>query len=243
MKCNVICDDYSGYGFSRGTPSEEEVKNDIEEVGLFAIQELNIPSDELILMGHSLGMAPTLHLANNKNFANVAGLVLLSPISSGMSKRKDVFNNKDIIGRILSPIFLIHGKKDGIIPIKHSIELSRHIQNLYKWFPKKEGHNIITECRMKFFKKFKFFIDYLSRLPKPSDNKIYPLALCSNEQYNMHTSRGMQREENYMINNTSDSVKLDSRDINDYNYKDMSFCTLKEDDDNSNINVTDTKLP
>ena len=100
-------------------------------------------------MGHSLGMAPTLHLANNKNFANVAGLVLLSPISSGMSKRKDVFNNKDIIGRILSPIFLIHGKKDGIIPIKHSIELSRHIQNLYKWFPKKEGHNIITECRMK----------------------------------------------------------------------------------------------
>ena len=152
MKCNVICYDYSGYGFSRGTPSEEEVKNDIEEVGLFAIQELNIPSDELILMGHSLGMAPTLHLANNKNFANVAGLVLLSPISSGMSKRKDVFNNKDIIGRILSPIFLIHGKKDGIIQIKHSIELSRHIQNLYKWFPKKEGHNIITECRMKFFK-------------------------------------------------------------------------------------------
>ena len=64
-----------------------------------------------------------------------------------------MFNNKDIIGRILSPIFLIHGKKDGIIPIKHSIELSRHIQNLYKWFPKKEGHNIITECRMKFFKK------------------------------------------------------------------------------------------
>ena len=59
----------------------------------------------------------------------------------------------------------------------------------------------------------------------------------------MHTSRGMQREENYMINNTSDSVKLDSRDINDYNYKDMSFCTLKEDDDNSNINVTNTKLP
>ena len=53
----------------------------------------------------------------------------------------------------------------------------------------------------------------------------------------------MQREENYMINNTSDSVKLDSRDINDYNYKDMSFCTLKEDDDNSNINVTNTKLP
>ena len=46
-----------------------------------------------------------------------------------------------------------------------------------------------------------------------------------------------------MINDTSASVKLDSRDINDYDYKDMSFCKLKEDDDNSNINVTNTKLP
>lgn len=202
--------------------------------------------DELILMGHSLGAAPTVHLASNNNFANVAGLVLLSPVSSEMSLLLGgQFNNKKIIGKIISPIFLIHGKKDRTIPIENSIELAKHIQNLYKWFPKKAGHNIITECRMKFYKKFQFFIDYLSRFPKHNVNKIYPFALCSNEQCYMHSSRGMQREENNMINNTSDSVKLDSRDNNDDNSKDMSFCTLKQDDEygNSNINVINTKCP
>lgn len=265
LKCNVICYDYSGYGFSKGTPTEEEVYNDIEEVGSFAIKELQIPSNELILMGHSLGTAPTVHLANNNNFTNVAGLVLLSPLASGMSlllggqelnkkNQKELFNNKDKIGSIISPIFLIHGKKDSTIPIEHSMELSKHIQNLYKWYPKKAGHNnIITECRMKFFQKYKFFIDYLARFQNKrysnNDNKIYSDVFRSNEPYykSVYHSRRIQREENYMImntniNNNSDSVQLDSHDNND-NSKDKSFCTLKQDDDNrySYINFSESK--
>ena len=256
LKCNVICYDYSGYGYSKGTPSEEEVYNDIEEVGSFALRELTIPSNELILMGHSLGTAPTVHLANNSNFYNVAGLVLISPLASGMSlllggeelnkkNQKDVFNNKDKIGRIISPIFLIHGRKDATIPVDHSIELAKHIQNLYKWYPKKAGHNnIISEFRMKFFQKLKFFVDYLSRFQNKrcntSDNKIYSSVLRSNEPYykNVYASRMIQREENYVISNTninnnSNSVKLDSQDNNyNDNSKDKSFCTLKQDDSN-----------
>ena len=205
-------------------------------------------------MGHSLGTAPTVHLANNPNYYNVAGLVLISPLASGMSlllggeelkkkNPKDVFNNKDIIGRIISPIFLIHGRKDSTIPVEHSIELAKHIQNLYKWYPKKAGHNnIISELRMKFFQKCKFFMDYLSRFQNKrcntSDNKIYSCVIRSNEPYykNIYASRMIQREENYMINNTninnnSKSVKLDSCD-NYNNSKDKSFCTLKQDDSN-----------
>ena len=83
-------------------------------------------------MGHSLGTAPTVHLANNPNYYNVAGLVLISPLASGMSlllggeelkkkNPKDVFNNKDIIGRIISPIFLIHGRKDSTFDIQKRI--------------------------------------------------------------------------------------------------------------------------
>ena len=126
LKCNILCYDYSGYGYSTGTPSESEVYNDIEEVGYFIKEVLDIDQTELILLGHSLGSAPTVHLATKKNYQGVAGVALIAPLASGMSMilkgdqaftqtKKDVFDNKKKMLDIDCPIFLIHGKKDNII--------------------------------------------------------------------------------------------------------------------------------
>ena len=262
LKCNILCYDYSGYGYSTGTPSESEVYNDIEEVGYFIKEVLDIDQTELILLGHSLGSAPTVHLATKKNYQGVAGVALIAPLASGMSMilkgdqaftqtKKDVFDNKKKMLDIDCPIFLIHGKKDNIIPYTHSIELSKFIKNIYKWFPTRASHNnILTTQRLKFYQKFKFFIDYLTRFhPKNlvSSHKVNVTDVFIQPNHplyymNIHSSTNLRhREENYMsspnnnaIGNSSteksDTEKLDIQDIQGTD-KDKSFCSIKHEND------------
>ena len=227
--------------------------------------------DELILMGHSLGTAPTIHLTTKTPFNKVAGVVLMAPLASGMSlllggeelkkkNNKDVFNNKNKIGNIVCPIFLIHGKRDQTIPIEHSYELAKSIHNIYKWYPKKGGHNnIVTEFRRKFYQKFRFYLDYLERLQNKHHhvNKMNLSGVLPNNvpiYKNLYGSTAMlQREENYITNslvNTdnkkimlasskeNDSVQLDSQGNNEAS-KDKSFCTLKQDEYSNYLNYSE----
>ena len=246
--------------------------SDIELVGDFARNVLMLSLDELILMGHSLGTAPTIHLTT-KTFNKVAGVVLMAPLASGMSlllggeelkkkNSKDVFNNKSKIGDIICPIFLIHGKRDQTIPIDHSYELAKSIHNIYKWYPKKGGHNnIVTDFRRKFYQKFRFYLDYLERLQnKHHHNNKMNLSgvLPSNAPIykNLYGSTAMlQREENYLTSSlvntdnkakmllssskeNSESVQLDSQGNVDAS-KDKSFCTLKQDEYSNYLNYSE----
>lgn len=89
--CVVIAYEYSGYG-TRGVvrqhdrPSEKKIFTDIEDVMMYASSvRPNLP---LVLMGRSLGTAPTLHGAAAA-FApkSIAAIVLVSPFTSIVSTR------------------------------------------------------------------------------------------------------------------------------------------------------------
>lgn len=49
LKADVISYDYSGYGFSEGSPSEKEIYTDIEQVMDFAIHMQRIKQESIIL--------------------------------------------------------------------------------------------------------------------------------------------------------------------------------------------------
>ena len=49
MKVDIVCYDYSGYGESEGTTSEQEICNDIEEVAEFMKDSLLIIFEKVIL--------------------------------------------------------------------------------------------------------------------------------------------------------------------------------------------------
>jgi hypothetical protein len=107
-------------------------------------------------------------------FKNVRAIIFISPIASGIKlvspeidfntiEKIDVFSNLKKISDIICPIFMIHGKKDEIVPIAQSVEMSKYIKLPYEWFPKHGDHiNILTKYRTKFFQKCKFFIEYLN---------------------------------------------------------------------------------
>ena len=48
-KINVVSYDYSGYGESEGSASENVIYDDIEEVADFIIYSLNIPAENILL--------------------------------------------------------------------------------------------------------------------------------------------------------------------------------------------------
>lgn len=64
LDVSVICYDYSGYGHSEGTPSEENCYEDISAVYDHVTNDLGYRPCDVILMGWSLGSGPTVHLAS-----------------------------------------------------------------------------------------------------------------------------------------------------------------------------------
>jgi hypothetical protein len=170
----LISYDYSGYGRSEGIASEKEIYSDIEEVGKFATEDLGIPPQDIILYGHSLGSAPSTHLASKPEFKNIKAIIFQAPIASGIKlvspdidfdkiENIDVFSNLKKISDVHCPIVIVHGQKDEVVPISQSEEMAKCIKLPYEWYPKGGDHsNILIRYRSKFYQKCKFFIEYLN---------------------------------------------------------------------------------
>ena len=129
VKINVFIFDYRGYGRSGGKLSESGTYLD----GAAAIELLgnryNVEMQQLILFGRSLGAAVAVEMATrNKSLV----LILESPFSSVPEMARTVFplfplgpllrtqyNNLDKVRRIKSPLLVLHGDQDEIIPFSH----------------------------------------------------------------------------------------------------------------------------
>ena len=165
-------------------------------------------------MGNSLGSAPSLHLAIHKKYSKISGVILLSPIGSGiklvnpntlLSKEElskyDCFCNINKVKEVKCPVFIIHGMKDEIIPHNQSVEIANNVTSkLLKWFPRKGNHNnILSLYRAKFFSKIKLFLEYIKNiLEKKINNKC-------NKYYN-GTEITYEINENYLSNQNSEFI-------------------------------------
>ncbi len=125
MDINFLIIAWRGFSGNKGKPSEKGLYEDGES----AIQWLfkkGLNEEDIIIYGESLGTGVATHLAQNKNFA---GVVLETPFTSMVDAAKtfypyipvnlllkDKFNNKDKIKNIHSPILIMHGEADQIVP-------------------------------------------------------------------------------------------------------------------------------
>ncbi|GMF20355.1 unnamed protein product [Phytophthora fragariaefolia] len=118
--------DYSGYGISEGEPSEEACFADAEAAFAYLVNVKKIPPSKIIL---SLGSGPTTHLAVKQSNVEqpVAGVILQSPVLSMFrvvfnfryTFPGDLFCNIDIIDQVRSPVTIIHGTRDEVVPFWH----------------------------------------------------------------------------------------------------------------------------
>ena len=120
---NVFAYDYRGYGTSDGHPSEKNAYQDADAAYRYLTQQLNIPPAEIILYGRSVGGGSATELAQRYS---TAGLILESTFTSAFRVIApvpllpfDKFTNLDKLKKVTSPVLIMHGQADQIIPIKH----------------------------------------------------------------------------------------------------------------------------
>lgn len=134
LPSSVFIIDYHGYGRSGGKPSEQNLYLDAQAAYDFLVKQKKYRSDQIIVMGSSLGGAVATHLVVNKK---VGGLVLQKTFTSAhvMAKHINPFYRRPIvwirsdfdslkkISRIKVPLLIIHSKQDEMIPYQMSVAL------------------------------------------------------------------------------------------------------------------------
>ncbi|HEU4832961.1 MAG TPA: alpha/beta hydrolase [Pyrinomonadaceae bacterium] len=126
---NVLLFDYRGYGASGGVPTDEAaLYADGEAAVTYVIKGKEIPSEQIILYGQSLGTAVVADIASREKFGAV---VLESGFSSASSVAasalpwlprwlhflgKNRFESARKLANVKAPILIAHGDPDNTIP-------------------------------------------------------------------------------------------------------------------------------
>jgi pimeloyl-ACP methyl ester carboxylesterase len=129
----VYAFDYSGYGRSDGNIETMDFYTDVSQTFSSIIDKDSITIENIILYGHSLGSHAALYLASNYPVRTVvidgaftsiadraAELYSILPIHSIMDMH---FDSKPLIAEIESPVLIIAGKKDQVVPWQHGLSL------------------------------------------------------------------------------------------------------------------------
>lgn len=146
--------DYRGFGKSEGEiTSEEQFFEDIETA--FDHASKGYSKKEVIVIGYSVGTASAAMIASRKN---PAGLVLIAPYYSliDMTNRnypyipsfllKYRFETNEFVKKTKSPIFLVHGDNDDILPFEGSKMLSKFLKKKDRFVPiQGQDHNKFEE--------------------------------------------------------------------------------------------------
>ena len=118
--------DYRGYGDSSGSPSERGLYRDAEAATAYFNQHLRRPGVPTLQWGRSLGCAVASYAARNappdglileSPFPNVRSLFAGNPIMLGLSFFSSyTFATSAHLEGYRSPLLVIHGDADSIIP-------------------------------------------------------------------------------------------------------------------------------
>ena len=170
MNINFLIVAWRGFSGNEGKPTEKGLYEDARS----AVRWLNakgIDEKNIVIYGESLGTGVATEIAQNRNFA---GIILESPFTSmidaGKDKYpylpvrfllKDKYESKKKIKNIKSPILIIHGKVDNIVPFhmgKKMYELANKPK--YSYFSEYDDH--MMEYNEKLLNVLKDFIDSLN---------------------------------------------------------------------------------
>lgn len=137
VKANVFILDYRGYGLSEGKPSERGTYLDAEAAISYLISRPDVDPDKVVIYGRSLGSAVAVEMASRhqpyglvleapftsvKAMAKLSHPVLSSFLPLGMVVRSR-YDSLSKIDRVNSPLMVIHGDDDEIVPFEMGREL------------------------------------------------------------------------------------------------------------------------
>ncbi len=157
---NVYLFDYRGFGKSEGKPNEKGLYKDLE-AAVKNLEDLGITKNNIILWGHSLGGAIVADIASRSNFKGVIlegtftsmddmrkfvtsqpingkGFLVFRNIAYNLMILTQRYDTKSKIGKITSPLLIVHSEEDETVPCFMAKEL-RKLNPKAKVFISKNG--------------------------------------------------------------------------------------------------------
>ena len=170
MQLNFLIVSWRGFNGNKGKPTEKGLYEDAKS----AIKWLNskgITEKNIIIYGESLGTGVAVEVAQNKNFA---GIILEAPftsmINAGKDKYpflpvkwllKDKYESDKKIKNVNSPILIMHGKVDNIVPFRMGKKMYE-LANEPKFFYSQEYGDHMVEYDKELLSTLKKFIQSLN---------------------------------------------------------------------------------
>jgi hypothetical protein len=163
---NFLLLSWRGFSGNNGDPSEKGIYEDARSAVRW-LKNKGVVEKNIIIYGESLGTGAAVEIAQNNDFA---GVILESPFTSmidvGKTKYpffpvrlllKDKYESDKKIKNIKSPILILHGEVDRIVPFwmgKKMYKLANEPK--YSYFSKYDDH--MMEYNEKLLNKLKKFI-------------------------------------------------------------------------------------
>lgn len=146
--------DYRGFGKSKGKRTESILYNDGQHVYKWLTTQY--PEEKIIIYGRSMGSGISTRIAS---WNNPKMLILDSPYYSFLHQVKRYafilplgwilrykIRTDQFIRKVTCPIFILHGRKDRLIPFKQSEKLLKIMPKTCHLFPIDEGgHNDLPD--------------------------------------------------------------------------------------------------
>jgi fermentation-respiration switch protein FrsA (DUF1100 family) len=175
---NVVIFDYRGYGMSAGEPSPEGVVQDLQVMVQYLQQLPEVRASGMVVYGHSLGGSAAISaVAGLQNKTAICGLVTESAFSDYRRIARDKLSSfwftfplqwlpyiliinspnplRDIARISGTPVLVIHGRNDEVIPFPHGEALyAAANEPKNSWWLQNKLHNqgMDNEQRQQFVK-------------------------------------------------------------------------------------------
>ncbi len=170
MNVNFLLLSWRGFSGNNGKPTEKGLYEDARSAVRW-LASIGVAEKDIIIYGESLGTGVAIEIAQNKKFA---GIILESPftsmIAAGKDKYpylpvkfllKDKFESDKKIKNIKSPILIMHGKVDKLVPF-HMGKKIYELANEPKYFYFSDYDNHMMEYNNNLLKALKKFINSLN---------------------------------------------------------------------------------
>ena len=170
MNVNFLIISWRGFSGNAGKPTEKNLYADARSAVEW-LKSRGVEEKSIIIYGESLGTGVGVEIAQNKNFA---GIILESPFTSmidaGKAKYpflpvklllKDKYESNKKIKNIKSPILIMHGKIDNIVPFYMGKKMY-DLANEPKYFFFSDYDDHMMEFNEKLLNKVKIFISSLN---------------------------------------------------------------------------------
>ena len=182
---NVLIFDYRGFGESEGKPSEQGTYRDARAAWNYLHENRGIAAQQIVIFGRSLGAAIAVDLASQ---VPSAGVIIESAFTSVPDMAAHLYpwlpvrflvryryDSAAKIGRISSPLLVMHSREDGIIPYSQGEELFAQANKPKQFLELNGGHNDGHNASQAVYTKaLQQYLDTI--LPRAGDAAAAPLS-------------------------------------------------------------------